>query len=1613
MNARAFSFVLVALAFLPFVAAEVQYVSLENCGLDTTAYACSATITASCDVYNSWNNTVITQVQFTINDYTISGSLVAGTNQNGTWQMITTNDQRFSDEPVTLSRVSARTSNAFPCSGSTDRDFEGCRVRFSNNVSAQNTCLCQQVRSSGPITIDNTRTVTITPSEGCVDQTVTTYVEFADYCDPSWTGQQSVCAPTASTSDDPFLGTTTKTYTAGNPSCCALTSSAAGYKWYNHNTGSDCTPPIDHNTESTCSIQPALTGQIDVEGTAQAQTTKAVSSFSTRTAGLDTNPWQALSYDFDGDGGQEIVTIQPGSGVSYVQLYSNTMTLLDFDDGGLTPINATTGQPSLAGVTKYSNGTYVFENTTKLLVPATSSVGSPRSKVYVYDVGANDLDLDEVIDLETNSGSTGVLCVEEQCFFADLGATGTAYRYYLDGTGTFAFPPVNGLFLLNGTYQGPLVDGVLLSNMRVQNLKPVFVREQSAGQDEYVVYFSKLDVNVSGTINQRGYAMVTIGGDVIGTHTLSEGTGSGSSTLTLRPAITLGRYVYVPYEELFGGSDLRMGVYVIHLEDDQLDYISNPGRSSIKTIYWEGTRSTSDEGISNAAANGGNGLVQIFARTPSDSLAEVAELTQPTFQIAGESNTNQVDLTTQISFQGVAAHSDGEHSVLAYAVAAPTFPTCQFRAHSLLSGGTTISSGLGGVSCFGNSVFSRSFAYDPASDIMCMFVGSANARILCGSFADPTGFVQTDSELVTGLFSAAGTIYASYALDGYSAIARSTTDNIKLVDITSSSVSQTAILLSGYNISTSPDSSLTGYSSFVAYDQDTDTYLNEFVAITNYQEIIAASASVTPTGYGYRDVPTSLVNYTVASLPNRMGSAAFNWDWNNPKYIGENGIKYTITSFAPFATTATVQSCNGAAISGTNRTGNFIPLYYNSEDHILGMITPAFPNAGSGVYGTLTSRATMGYCDFSDDSAPVLHTYGVELSGRTSFSAGATVVISNHPVPAIYDRDGDGDGSNLELVLHTTTRDGETLSCIDAGASWSCTVIENSEDMCGTVGPGETLNECTVIMAFDETRTAPSNATGSSTETITFDVAGTKVSSYFAPFVKRSMIGVADATGDGNKDVINSYGVFDFTRFTTTNYFSNSNAGQSVAPLDHNGDGAVDVLITGSGVGTTLFTATSSANAVLSGPLQVLNFRCTQVPGTQNVAFQVAAAADSPSTMVVAIDPGDGRGYITQAPTRADGTYIMPFSRAGEYTPSVRVYQQSNPFITDTATCDLVVTQQTQLEATDCTIGSDGEFEFTDPITMHNWKITSSPTGAPRNALSPFSGDLNMLNRFAAEYELSKCGYETVSVEAKLIPTNDNNVFELKGEGSQTAAMIVFRGSQGPSGIVDEAGNLIHQFTWDSSFSTYMTLQITVDRVNGQVYYYVNGDQVYSKTKTFVPTAVKIADGGLFEYVRSSASGNKIGTIVVNPDLEPLSGDEMFLSFCDVDAMQESTDIEVRKSYPNVGSYCQSSDREDAEGVCDLVELSIVASRYPDCSKEVYNYCVYETMKYESGNNGGGVAGATACSGLLIGSNTVGNVIAPTGKTIWSLVTSNLTWVIVVVIFVVFFLIAGALGKRK
>jgi hypothetical protein len=201
-----------------------------------------------------------------------------------------------------------------------------------------------------------------------------------------------------------------------------------------------------------------------------------------------------------------------------------------------------------------------------------------------------------------------------------------------------------------------------------------------------------------------------------------------------------------------------------------------------------------------------------------------------------------------------------------------------------------------------------------------------------------------------------------------------------------------------------------------------------------------------------------------------------------------------------------------------------------------------------------------------------------------------------------------------------------------------------------------------------------------------------------------------------------------------------------------------------------------------------------------------------------------------------------------------------------------------------------------------------------------------------------------------------------------------------------------------------VTVRFVVDRNKGKTFVYSDLGTLYTTYNTSgVVDGVMVRGPMTVDYVRVSQSG----AVIIAPSnmtngTNVIPGNTAKLKGCITKNISSSDSLKVRMSYPNVGAYCNSLDGK----FCALGDLMGVVRVAPSCSKEAYNYCVAVSLPAETGGAGiegtnTTIQGATSCMVLLTGSSLWGGVVSPSASVIWSLITSNMTVLVIVIVLLV------------
>jgi len=352
----------------------------------------------------------------------------------------------------------------------------GCEVEFGSPRLVVNNCSCEATKQIGDCTIYNIKEVTWSIPAGCSDILYAGFNESCDYCDPLWTSDIAECnivgyLKMEGVANRSYYSPSSATFPNGSY-CCPETASAAGNVIFNHDGGSDCTPPPD--TYSRCVLDSWLqygdyaSSNRNVISDSGERYGFKYSDMISVTGGAGTS-FQPLVFDIDNDGYNEIVIA--GSSSLYVysitSLSSGLMTLEDSISVGGT----IAGPIALTGVRKDIGGNYwLYDEYTCvdlasppcnafIVVPVDNGGGTKDIKVYQYD---GSLLLNKTITLPIVSGQTyllpnaGVACYDEYCYASGYDSGNYKLRHFKiniytgsvtyvshDGTSGFVDPSFN------------------------------------------------------------------------------------------------------------------------------------------------------------------------------------------------------------------------------------------------------------------------------------------------------------------------------------------------------------------------------------------------------------------------------------------------------------------------------------------------------------------------------------------------------------------------------------------------------------------------------------------------------------------------------------------------------------------------------------------------------------------------------------------------------------------------------------------------------------------------------------------------------------------------------------------------------------------------------------------------------------------------------------------------------------------------------------------------------------------------------------------------------------------------------------------------------------------
>lgn len=352
--------VVVALLSVSVVfAVTPQSIQLSDCNIvgGNVEYACGQDVTVQCGVVDTFGGApaaFVTQLTVMVTGGAIFSSYLpsSGSNTNGTWRVIVPIDASFGNLSLAISNIAVSDSSGNACSRNpadgpmTYQQSQPCFMNGSlftppTGAKFSATCTCQW---NAPVIVcgtNNLGNATYTPGAGCTGVNSSTVAVVCDSCDPGYTVTYDACQVDRSSST-PWRGTAIKHYVATQPGCYALT-----------HLESDA-PPADDGAMVKCELDYWTVFGKTGEGESRDTRTTVIANLSVHSAAVSAETditgvgevLRPFAFDFDNTGSTEVMVFtNPGSAAGFSK-YSSTGTLLSSFSTGYQGWD---GQPSAWG----------------------------------------------------------------------------------------------------------------------------------------------------------------------------------------------------------------------------------------------------------------------------------------------------------------------------------------------------------------------------------------------------------------------------------------------------------------------------------------------------------------------------------------------------------------------------------------------------------------------------------------------------------------------------------------------------------------------------------------------------------------------------------------------------------------------------------------------------------------------------------------------------------------------------------------------------------------------------------------------------------------------------------------------------------------------------------------------------------------------------------------------------------------------------------------------------------------------------------------------------------------------------------------------------------------
>ena len=1561
--------ILVALSVLPLASGlSIAVVELTDCKLDSSTYACGATATASCQVdltttYGDPGDMTIVEVRMVINGKQKAASLTSGNTTSGVWSAGITVDSGFGGEIITFSSVTSIASDGFTCAGSQDTTATGCYIDYTSPKVAANTCECTYSESEGAAQTDNTIVVTRTPSLGCADQSEITYTKFNDYCDPDWIPQLTSCQATFE-GNDPLAGIMTKSYYAGDPNCCSATGDNV---WFNHNTGSDCTEPLDHALEVTCRLDHWLGYGDEASGSNREQfrTDFDPDDYTKFIASIN-SPWQPLVGDIDGDGVNEIIVFTTtGYSIYSPPSYAS--------EGSKTVGGTITGQPALYGwydpgegfiTTNKVNRSIVITRDEPLIVVPTDA---PSVESYDYTT----------LEQSTTPGGdpTGVMCDEANCFFASTDELGHKWNPETDAESTivinveavagvgFTYVPNADIQVFTGIGSTPALTtgvctGIWYSSTNFDGTCRNADESALISEDPLadVVLFPMIwdwgtyDKGYVTTV-QDGFTGSDADYGEFFEFSVSDDVFNGATQNSFNLIGSLavdetGRWAYMAVEETFDTDNLVMAYYQIDLANVGPPTLYEKLILPQRTV-WENERSTSSEGISNAA------IADDYVVINHNIIKESSS----TFQAVGAPSG-----TTIMADMSACPNSFGTGVIDGWAVKGNDMLAASSRVMDYANYARStycVYDIEEGAASFGTPIFTTGTSgqgpfyqyHEYADDLEHFFFIARNGL----SGASSLSSIDVRNKLaITG--GSGLTLPPVVAYHSWGSIQFVPPKYLYICNIHS------ARNLYWFDIADIDNSSTWSYNNEggdcegpMAYNEDSDILL---VQGGGGIEIWSDVSTLNPT------LESTIGGGGANLMEGGSHIDITNTDGGNYAIIGGGKL---LTYTDPANPTISNLGCGGGTIltmvnpfkGYTLQSGNFTHCdMTNPLNPVTIPIGDSDLPSGSILQGADTHYASavnrfyvcshQGGCKYYDlDDFPAMSSISqssITTKFNSDYSSPGAPLIAGRVVTSFKNKtyitvaDWDGDYTEDVLTEFGVFKFGVgSFERFESGGeierAWTIPVDLNSDsllDMITTIPGSPLINIYETnpkIEALGEgelaIRALRCTTIGNNTGSINIQTA------IAAPNPNWVTIGINPGE-------------------TGISTFFPDISGTGVYTYTYSQTGVYDVTV-------TVTDQLNTSNSV-SDTCQI------EVEISQEEAAACNLGEDGEFNYYGYV--GDRNWDILRRNTDL-------IAKSGELktrgSDEIEYKLLSCSFSSMSVEAKVVPMGVGLLK-----VSSDGR---SGPILEQPGLIVVGEGASNPSAVGVQSGVKRTLNILFNKHE--------------------DKIEDWNG------APITDSLTDACSNIVD-AGDLE------------CIIKIEIDPTTSSAKLYVDGILYHEEQKTF-PTldALGISGAGDWDYVRLTTSGQYIPRRYQGV-VSGLPGQPSYLLNCD-DELHEESDVGVRRSYSNLALYCGSIKTGQTPGFCGADLVRQVVAKYPKCAKEAFNYCVDVTYPTENQitREEGVLQGATVCSTIINAGAAWGGVVEPGSRALWNMLTGNLTTALVILLVLVIFipLIAKA-GKK-